>query len=233
MQWPEIACWPGPGEQMTTFNGPVSVDYRNVSTLNRAYLSLLQSNLSARRSVDELSASLRRRMTSLTSEQVARLSVTPFLLLSLRERDDRLWDQVLSSHSERELLIEPLGDDLERLQSAALGFVWQLARQNPYTLRLICGASLHWCERIAERTFFGLLAAVAPYPDLLVVRRGDDHDLWRKLLGDGISRHSGVRKAAHMSALQTVLTRQAAGVPRRWAVAACRTARPSLQVADE
>ncbi len=210
--------------------GPLAVDYRNVEALNRAYLGLLRSNTAARASLGELSASLRHRITSLTRHQVERLGATPFLLLSLRERDDRLWDQLLCGAGE--LPVGPLSEDLDRLRAAALGFVWQLARQNPYTLRLTCGASLHWCERIAERTLFDLLAAAAPYPDLLVLRRDDDHELWHKLLVDGISRNTAVCRAAHMSALQTVLTRQAVSAPRRWAVAACRT-RPGLQVADE
>ncbi len=210
--------------------GPLTVDYRNVEALNRAYLGLLRSNTAARASLGELSASLRHRIASLTRQQVERLAGTPFLLLSLRERDDRLWDQLLCGAGE--LPVGPPSDDLDRLRSAALGFVWQLARQNPYTLRLTCGASLHWCERIAERTLFGLLAAVAPYPDLLVLRRHDDHEWWQKLLVDGVSRDTAISRAAHMSALQTVLTRQAVSVPRRWAVAACKTTRPELQVAD-
>lgn len=216
-----------------SFNGPSSVDYLNVKALNRAYLSLLRSNASARHSADELPTPLRRSITSLTPRQVERLSATPFLLLSLRERDDQLWDQILAPKTGPELLTGPLADELERLRSATLGFVWQLARQNPYTLRLTCGASLHWCERLAERTLLGLLAAVAPYPDLIVLRRGGDHDLWRKLLDDGISRDRGVSRSAHLCALQTMLTRQAASVARRWAVAACRTNSPGLQVADE
>jgi hypothetical protein len=215
------------------FNGPLSVDYHNVAALNRAYLSLLQTNGGAGQTVRELSGPLRRRLTSLTRQQVQRLSAAPFLLFSLRERDDSMWDQILSDNESRDLLVEPFANDLDRLRSAGLGFVWQLARQNPYTLRLTCGASLHWCERIAERTFVGLLAAVSPHPDLLVIRRGDDHDLWQKLLGDGISGDTGVRRAAHMSALQTVLTRTPTSVPRSWAVAACRTRHPGLQVAEE
>ena len=215
------------------FNGPASADYRNVTTLNHAYLKLLQSNSDARRSLEALAAPLRRRIASLTSTQVERLASTPLLLFSLRERDDGLWDQILGPVAERGLRFEPLADDLDRLRSAALGFVWQLARLNPYTLRLTCGASLHWCERIAERTLFDFLAAVAPYPELLVLRRNDDHDLWRKLLIDGVSRDAGVRGAAQVSALQTMLTRPAANVSMRWAVAACRTSTPGLQVADE
>lgn len=215
------------------FEGPAPVDYRNVSALNRAYLSLLQANRHARRSLLELASPLSRRITSLTRHQVERLSATPFLLLSFRERDDKLWSQILSDDSGRDLFTRPVADDIDRLQSAGLGFVWQLARQNPYTLRLICGASLHWCEQIAERTFFGLLAAVAPHTDLLQLRRGNDAELWLKLLDNGVCRETEIRTAAHISALQTLLTRPVSNVPRTWAVAACRSKSTGLRVADE
>jgi len=215
------------------FDGPAPVDYRNVSALNRAYLSLLQANRRARRGLLRLSPPLCRRITSLTRHQVDRLSATPFLLLSLRERDDKLWGQILGDVSGRDFFARPAADDLERLQAAGLGFVWQLARQNPYTLRLICGASLHWCEQISEQTLFGLLAAVAPHPDLLELRRGNDDELWSKLLNSGLSRETEVRSAAHVSALQTLLTRPTGSVPRSWAVAACKTKHTGLHVADK
>jgi hypothetical protein len=215
------------------FDGPAPVDYRNVRALNHAYLSLLQANRRARRSLLKLSPALCRRITSLTRHQVDRLSATPFLLLSFRERDDDLWSQILADESGRDLFARPVADDFDRLQSAGLGFVWQLARQNPYTLRLTCGATLHWCEQIAELTFFGLLAAVAPHADLLELRRADDDGLWSKLLVNGVSRETVVRTAAHVTALQTVLTRPAANVPRTWAVAACKTKDKGLRVADE
>ncbi len=215
------------------FDGPAPVDYRNVRALNSAYLSLLQANRRSRQSLHQLSPALCRRITSLTRLQVDRLSATPFLLLSFRERDDDLWSQILSEKSGRDLFTRPVADDFDRLQSAGLGFVWQLARQNPYTLRLTCGATLHWCEQIAERTFFGLLAAVAPHADLLELRRGNDDDLWSKLLINGVCRETDVRTAAHVTALQTVLTRPAASVPRTWAVAACKTRHAGLRVADE
>jgi len=215
------------------FDGPAPVDYRNVSALNRAYLTLLQTDRRARGSLQQLASALGRRITSLTRHQVDRLSATPFLLVSFRERDDTLWSQLLSDERDRDLFTRPVADDLDRLRSAGLGFVWQLARQNPYTLRLICGASLHWCEQISERTLFGLLAAVAPHTDLLTLRRADDDALWNKLLHAGVSRESEIRTAAHVSALQTILTRPASGVPRSWAVAACKTRSRGLRVADE
>jgi len=215
------------------FDGPAPFDYRNVSALNRAYLALLQANLNARQSLHQLSSHLSRRITTLTRHQVDRLSAAPFMLLSFRERDDDLWEQILSREVGGDLLTRPLANDLDRLQSAGLGFVWQLARQNPYTLRLTCGATLHWCEQIAERSLFALLTAVAPHPDLLEIRRGNDEDLWLKLLVNGVSRDRNVRAAAHASALQTVLTRPASGAQRPWAVAACKTKGGGLRVADE
>jgi len=216
-----------------TFEGPASVDYRNVSALNRAYLSLLTSNRHARQSAQRLSPPLLGRITSLTRHQADRLAATPFMLLSFRERDDRLWSQILADQRGRDLFTTTVGDDYDRLRSAGLGFVWQLARQNPYTLRLICGASLHWCEQIAERTVFGLLAAAAPHADLLELRRANDTELWRKLLDNGICRDTRVRAAAHVSALQMVLTRPAETVSRPWAVAAGKSAGPGLRVAED
>lgn len=213
--------------------GPQAGDYQNVVALNRAYLSLLQAAPGLPPGLAELSSPLRQRLRSLTRQQRARLADTPFLLLSLRERDDLLWEQLLGGDAAQRSLSATTGDEFERLRAAALGFVWQLARQNPYSLRLTCGASVHWCERIAEHTFFGLLAAAAPFPELLVLRRADDQALWQKLLGDGVSRDLAVRRAAQMSALQTVLTRQGASVPAHWAVAACKASRPGLQIADE
>ena len=216
-----------------TFEGPAPFDYRNVSALNRAYLSLLQADRHARQSLHRLSAPLLRRITSLTRHQVERLSATPFLLLSFRERDDKLWSQIMSDDSDGDLFTLPVEDDLDRLRSAGLGFVWQLARQNPYTLRLICGASLHWCEQLAERTFFDLLAGAAPHADLLELRRGSDADLWWQLLNNGICREADIRTAVHVSALQAVLTRPVDDAPRPWAVAACRSKASGLRVADE
>ena len=190
-----------------TFESPATVDYRNVRALNRAYLSLLQTDRHTQQSLLRLAPQLIRRITSLTRHQVERLSATPFLLLSFREGDDKLWSQILAEDADRDLFANAVADDLDRLRSAGLGFVWQLARQNPYTLRLICGASLHWCEQIAERTVFGLLSAAAPHADLVELRRAGDAELWWRLLDDGICRETDIRMAAHMSVMQTVLTR--------------------------
>jgi hypothetical protein len=115
----------------------------------------------------------------------------------------------------------------------ASAFVWQLAKHNPYAARLICGASLHWCEQLTERTFLQVLALAGTQPDVLVARAASDKELWCKLLNCGISRENEIRHAAHISALQCVLTSAAVPTRTRWANAACAVRTPALQVADD
>lgn len=215
------------------FESPASIDYRNVRALNRAYLSLLVTDRQVRQSLKPLPGPLEERITSLTRLQADRLAATPFLLLSFRERDDALWGRIFADDRGRDLFANPVTNDYDRLRSAGLSFIWQLARQNPYTLRLICGASLHWCEQLAERTVFDLLAAAASHSDMLALRRAEDTGLWWKLLHTGICRDLAVRSAAHISALQTVLTRSADPAARQWAVAACKTRDTGLRVAED
>ena len=118
--------------------------------------------------------------------------------------------------------------------AAALGFVWQLARQNPYALRLICGATLYWCERIGELTFYRLLSAVRQTDEIPVLRSAAHPTLWRKLLTAGVSSRDDIRCAAQLCALQTVLT-DPLECPRkeRLALAASRSRAPELQVAED
>lgn len=215
------------------FDGPESTDYRNVTSLNRAYLTLLQRDLRSRQGLRLLSAPLSQRITGLTKRQIDRLAATPFLLLSFRESNDHYWGKVLGITPGTDLFTSSGSDDLDTLVSAGLGFVWQLARQNPYALRVICGASLHWCEQIAEQTFFHLLVSVAAHGDVLELRAAHDHELWRKLLNDGVNRQTAISNAAHVSALQAVLTQPQHQKRQTWALAARRMNNPGLRVADE
>jgi hypothetical protein len=214
------------------FDGPQATDYENVASLNRAYLSILRRDVRSHLGLAHLSAELVGRLTDLTERQAERLSAVPFLLLSFREQDDRYWNKVLDDAASRDLFSVTGCNDLHTVVSAGLGFVWQLARQNPYTLRLFCGSSLYWCERIAEQTFFNLLASVASQGRVPELRNAHDQALWRKLLVQGVSTKGAIRKAAHLSALQSVLTRP--GNPRQpnWARAARTSVAPGLRVAD-
>jgi hypothetical protein len=215
------------------FNGPQAADYDNVASLNRAYLSVLCRDARSHAGLAHLSADLYGRLIELTAHQVERLAEAPFLLLSFREHDEHYWNKVLDESADRDLFSVSDCVDLDTVVSAGLGFVWQLARQNPYTLRLFCGASLYWCERIAEQTFYNLVTSVAAQGSIPELRNAHDQKLWHKLLIHGVSKSSVIRQAAHLSALQSVLTRP--GNPRQphWARAARTSGRTGLRVADE
>lgn len=217
------------------FAGPSATDYENVTSLNRAFLALLRGDPGSRCCLRGVPAPIANSLISLTEPQAARLAATPFLLMSFRERDDRYWDAIFPANPNRDLFAMPpsTSDEFGRLISAGLGFVWQLAKQNPYAARLICGASLHWCEQLTERTFFRLLAAAGMRSDVLVLRSGTDTEVWTKLLQSGTSRETEVRRAAHISALQSMLTQASKRSGTKWAAAACAVQSPSLRVADE
>jgi len=217
---------------MMAFNSPEEADYDNVASLNHTWLSLLQRDTDLGRGLAGLPEILRRRITNLSEQQVTRLASTPFLLFSFRESDDRHWTRVLSDQPDRDLFASCESDDADTLVSAALGFVWQLAQRNPYALRLICGATLHWSERIAEMTFIGLLDAVRAAGVIPIIRFVHQHQFWRKLLDSGVSRGGLARQAAQMSALQAVLTDSAGGRQETWPIAARIANAPCLQVAE-
>lgn len=215
------------------FDGPQADDYENVASLNRAFLTVLRCDARSRHGLLPVSTEVLERIAELTEMQVERLAAAPFLLLSFREQDDRYWDRVLADNNDRDLFSSTGCDDLDTVVSAGLGFVWQLARQNPYVLRLFCGSSLYWCERIAEQTFFRLLDSVAAQGGVPELRHAENRELWSKLLNQGVSVRAGVRTAAHLSALQTILTRPAKLRQPAWARAARTTGRRSLRVADD
>lgn len=217
------------------FQGPSATDYANVTALNRAFLALLRRDGTARRCLGELAEPLREKLVGLTAGQADRLAAAPFLLMSFRERDDRFWEQAFAAERHGDLFAAPsaASDDLVGLISAGLSFAWQLSKQNAYAARLICGASLHWCEQLTELTFMHLLSIAGRRDEVVTLRCAADGDLWTKLLGSGTSREQQVRRAAHISALQSVLTQASLPTDRQWRTAACATRRPSLQVADD
>ena len=217
------------------FAGPDEADFANVRALNTAFLALARRGKLPRTCLQDMDPELAHRLQVLSESQAGRLATTPFLLFSFRERDTRYWDQLLDNGRSRDLFATsgPNDDGLARLIAAGLGFAWQLAKRNPYAARIMVGASLHWCERIAERTFFRLLALASTRCDVLVLRFAGDSDLWSKLLDCGIARQDSVRLSSHLSALQTVLTREQSEQRQVWPVAARNTNRSGLRIAED
>lgn len=218
-----------------SFDCPDAADYANVHTLNRAFLLLLRNREPSGQWLAPLPDTLGKRLSLLSLAQMSRLSEAPFLLFSLRERDDQLWDDLLGDGHNRDLFSSEMDgkDEAGRLAAAALGFIWQIAKGNPYSARLICGASVHWCELIAEQTVYQLLVCASTRRDLLQLRCPGDSRLWTKLLQSGVSPDRELRLAAHLTALRTVLQNPPQRSSQTWASAACASRQPVLQVADQ
>lgn len=218
-----------------SFDGPELRDYRNVVALNSAYLKLIGSERVLARGIAGCQEPLRQRILSLHRKESERLAETPFLLFSFRERDDGYWDGILDETREPGLFRSSGSEAVDTLVSAALGFIWQLANRNPYTLRLICGSTLYWCERIADLTFYGLLDAVRNSGDVPLLRESGSNPLWRKLLDEGVSANPEIRRAAQLASLQSILTDPTATkvTADSWALAARATSAPGLRVAEE
>lgn len=215
------------------FSSPEMSDYENVVALNTAWLEQLQRESRLCNGLTGLPDALRLRLTNLSVQQIGRLAATPLLLFSFREGDDRYWTRILTRSPERDLFTASSADDVDTLIAASLGFIWQLARRNPYALRLICGASVYWTERIAEQTFFALLNAFRSTGDTPTARFVLQRDLWRKLLSSGVSREGVSRNAAQVSALQVVLTDPPDSRAESWPLAARAVGAPQFSVAEE
>lgn len=217
------------------YEGLQDTDLENIRALNETFLSLLRRSSGAREHIKGLREDLAKRLLSLSPRQAGRLAEVPFLLFSFRERDESLWRTVFEPDPNQDLFVtsRPVDDGMTRLIAAGLGFVWQLARKNPYTLRLLCGATVHWCEQLSDHTLIQILNSATSNPDLLVLRMEFKAEIWTKLLYSGVHQHLEVRRAAQLSVLQTLLTHVDRTSQVSWATAACRMRAPALKVADE
>lgn len=213
------------------YQGPDAADLRDVRSINRAFLEYLRAaSGDALRSA--MAPTLRPVVAALRPRQIERLAELPFLLLTLREDDASLWNRLASDAPVRDLFTgsRDSSDPLLRIVSAALGFLWQLARRNAYTARLICGASLDWCDRLAAMTLLQVLHRAADQESLAAIRLAGDTAFWRRLLGAGLSSDSAVRHAAGMWAMQRVLAPASEPGARRLRAAACYSSVPTREI---
>jgi len=216
------------------YQGPEPADLANVNALNRAFLDWLRVTGPAKPLQQGLPPDIGVALVGLDRRQLERLARVPFLLMSLREYDDIRWRSLFADQRSMDLLrpLQAADEDAARLVSAGLGFLWQLAMRNPYAARLVSGASLNWCEQLADCTLMELYTRVAEEEPLLEPRMTDCPELWNKLLTAGVSGRRDVRIAARVSALQTVLTRGPATAYRQLATAACAMPAASMRIAE-
>jgi hypothetical protein len=200
-------------EQVSEFPGPSPDDYANVMALNTAFIKAT---------------------SELKGPQRGRLAAAPFLLFSFRERDNEWWGKALVDNRQGDLMAvaDLENPQLRRIQTAALGFLWQLARRNPYATRIISGATVSWCERITDLPLVTLLDRIGVRADLMQSRLDIPEVLGERLLGDGTSSKRDVRRSSQLTALQSLLTRASFDNYTRLPTAACNMARP-MRVRDK
>ena len=189
----------------------------NVRALNRTWLRLATNGADG--------------FSTLDDKRRARLAMSPFLLFSLRE-GEAIWSELLADRAQRELFAERPGYEQRELQSACLAYLWELTRRNPFAARVVSGAPLQWCERIAEMALVRLLRS-AGQADLIRPRFEMDSPMYRRLLLRGGSAMRSTRDAAQIAALQTMLTTAEFAALGRLPAAACEMRSSVRRVADK
>jgi len=200
-------------DQFSEFPGPNADDYANVLALNTAFIKA---------TVD------------MRGPQRGRLAATPFLLVSFRERDLDWWDAALLETHQADLMapLELDHPELRRIQTAAISFLWHLARRNPYATRIVSGAAVSWCEKITELPLVILLDRIGARGDLMQSRLDGPGKLGARLLGEGTSSRPKVRRSSQLVALQSLLTQATFDNYAKLPAAACHMPRP-LRVQDK
>ena len=197
------------------YQGPAPDDLANIKALNSSFLRAISGS-----SADAFSSISTHKMSP---AERTRLASAPFLLFSFRERDEEYWGRLLDNDPQYDLIDSAGRPDkqIRQLQVAGLSFLWQLARRNPYAVRLACGASVGWCEQLARLTLVDVLQRAGERGDMLRLRFADDKNLWRRLLASGIAPSYRTRGASHHYALQLMLTRRSTPQATRLSAAAC------------
>lgn len=219
------------------FQPPDPADLANVYALNAAFLDALRTKTAPDRLRTAVPDDLQPALASTDAKVLHRLHRCPFLLFSLAERDSVRWTRLFDRPRPSELdLIDALPPAIDApvpVILAALGFLWQLARRQPYAARVVSGASLGWCERLSGCTLIDIHRFALAETGLLGFRHGGDATFWRRLLLSATSEEKSVRQAARLAALQMLLTEAHADRYRAMAAAACALPVPPRKVADK
>lgn len=170
----------------------------------------------------------------LSRQRRERLSATPFLLFSLQPGDEALWRCLLADECQHDLFRRdrPVSTAKRDLQADGLAFLWSLTRRNPYVARLITGAPLGWCERVAALTLVRIQAC-ARSRDLAEPLLSDESALYRRLFTHGSSAVREKRVSAQLAVMHALLTVGRGPDHGRLPAAACRMPAPRRRIADK
>ncbi len=174
---------------------PERADLDEIRALNSAFLDVC-----ARSSLPDGVAA---RIASLTLAQRELLSDAPFLLFSLQEDQASLWDRLFAA--EPDFFDEPTPAEWVPITTAAIAFLWHLAKRAPHDARLFAALSPALSRRLAEHplisvTHRALGLGISPRP-----RFTEQPELW-SLLFDACSAPDSARMTAgQMIAMQRLL----------------------------
>jgi len=216
------------------YQGPEPADLTNVCALNIAFLEWLRACGDSESATHSRTPEILAALGDMSRCQLERLSRAPFLLMSFREYDEGRWRSLFARRPDPDLFhsLEMPDAEAARLITAGLGFLWQLSKRNPYAARLVSGAGLNWCEQLADCTLVELFTRAVSGHSVLEPRMIENQGLWQKLLNAGVSAKKDVRRAARVSALQTVLTQSSTSSYRHLAAAACTMPAVAVRVAE-
>jgi hypothetical protein len=216
------------------FQGPEAADLHTIRALNVAFIDAVAAGQLNAGTAGKTGQRLYARIRELDSQRRARLADCPFLLHSLPGASAPCWSRLFTAAPQDNLFAGQRGASvaLVRLGAATLAFLWELSRRNPYAARLVSGASLGWCEQLADCDPVALTGFIAGESDMVFPRMPERESFWTRMLEAGTNASDEIREAAHLSGLQTLLTAEGKTTYRRLPAAACRMPARAMRVAD-
>ena len=143
------------------------------------------------------------RLAGLGAVEQASLARVPFLIFSLEDRQEERWQRLFDGNPD--LLDESTDPDWVPITTAAVAFLWQLARRAQHDVRLFTGCSHAWCQRLAGHRLMLVTnnaLSLGIHPEL---RFADNSAWWDRLLEACRQPESAVHDAGKMMAMQRLL----------------------------
>lgn len=177
------------------YPSPEPADLDEIRALNTGFLSVCERLSDPEPPLGRLAA--------LSPVDKASLSRVPFLIFSLEEQQEEQWGRLFDGHPD--LLDEATDPAWVPITTAAIAFLWQLARRAQHDVRLFTGCSQGWCQRLASHRLMLLThnaLALGIRPQL---RFADNDAWWDRLLDACATPKSVVQDAGKIMAMQRLL----------------------------
>ncbi len=174
---------------------PERTDLDEIQALNSAFLTAC----ARADTTDDVSG----RIASLSIPDREALSDTPFLLFTLQEDQASLWNRVFAA--EPDILDTPTQTEWVPITTAAIAFLWHLAKRAPHDARLFAALSSTLSHRLAEHqlisvTHRALALGIRPRP-----RFSEHAGIWDILIDACSGPDSERLSAGRMIAMQRLL----------------------------